>query len=112
MAPTARSGSRPPKRPSPRRRSKKSWSGSSRLAPEVRPGEVDDLVATAAEHRLEHEDAEAGHLLEADRRRHGEFPPVHGHLDKRGSIVRQSFGNHRLNLLRPLRGEPQEPGSL
>src|SRR4030095_13456096 len=48
------------------------------LAPQIRPVEVDDLVAAAAEHRLDHEDAEAGHLLDADRRRHGELPPVHG----------------------------------
>src|SRR5215470_1915430 len=117
-APTARSGSRPPKPPWPRRRSKPSAPASVGgrptlpLAPEVRPGEVDDLVAPAAEHRLEHEDAEASHLLEADRRWHGEFPSVHRHVDERGSVVREGLGDHRLNLLRPLRGEPQEPGSL
>src|SRR6185436_13786031 len=43
--------------------------------PEVRPGQVDDLVAAAAENRPDHEDAEPGRLVEVDRRRHGELPP-------------------------------------
>src|SRR5439155_13543496 len=41
-----------------------------RLAEEIDLCQIDDLVAAPAEDRLEHEEAEAGHLLEGDRRRH------------------------------------------
>ena len=37
---------------------------------------------------------------------------MHGHLDQRGSVVRECLGDHRLNLFRPRRGQPQEPGGL
>ena len=40
------------------------------LAEEVDLSQVDDFVSAAAEHRFEHEEAEAGHLLQRDRRRH------------------------------------------
>src|SRR4051812_6065381 len=43
------------------------------LAPEVCLGKVDDLVAAAAENRLDHEHPEPVHLLETDRRWHGEL---------------------------------------
>src|SRR5437016_14114754 len=51
------------------------------LAPEVRSGKIDDLVAAAAEDRPDHEDAERSHLVEADPASTGDLPPVHGHLD-------------------------------
>src|SRR5215510_2329112 len=43
-----------------------------RLAPEVRLGQIDDFVAAAAEDRLDHEHAEPCRLLETARRRHGD----------------------------------------
>src|SRR5215468_719629 len=62
-------------------------SNGSALPPEVRPGEVDDLVATTAQHGLEREDPEPDHLLETDGRRHRELSSVHEHLDESGPVV-------------------------
>jgi hypothetical protein len=58
----------------------------------------DDFVAAAAEHGLEHEEAEAGHLLEADRQRHGELLPRYVDVDQRGSVMLESLNDHRANL--------------
>src|SRR5213593_3960537 len=46
------------------------------LAEEIDLCQIDDLVAAPAENRFEHEEAQAGHLLEGDRRRHGELLAV------------------------------------
>ena len=83
-----------------------------RLAKEIDLGQIDDFVAAPAQNGLEHEQAEAGHLLEADRRRHGELLPVHDDFHQRGSVVREGLGDHRPNFLRRFCGQPQEPGSL
>src|SRR6266498_5479273 len=53
-----------------------------RLVKEIDLCQIDDFVAAPTENRFEHEEAEAGHLLKTDRRRHGEFLPGYENFDQ------------------------------
>src|SRR5260370_40354211 len=75
-------------------------SGAACLAEEVDLSQIDDFVAAPAENCFEHEKAEAGHLLKADRRRHGEFLPVYRDFNQRGAVVLEGLRNHRSDLVR------------
>src|SRR5207249_213849 len=82
------------------------------LAEEIDLCQIDDLVAAPAENRFEHEEAQAGHLLEGDRRRHGELLAVDEDLDKSGSVVLEGSGDHRSNVIRRFGRQPQDTGGL
>ena len=49
--------------------------------------EVDDLVASPAEHGFKHEETKTFHLIERDRRWHGEFLTRDVDFDERGAVV-------------------------
>jgi hypothetical protein len=79
-----------------------------RLPEKIDLCKIDNFIAVPAENRFEHEEAEAGYLLKADRRRHGEFLPVHEDFDQSGSVMLHSLGDHRSNLIRSFRRQSQE----
>jgi hypothetical protein len=70
--------------------------------------QIDDFVAPPTENGFEHEEAEAGHLLEADRRRHGELLSRHGNLDQSSAVVLERLSNHRPDLVRRFGRQPQK----
>src|SRR6267143_2466521 len=84
----------------------------SRRAEEIHLRQVHDLVPAAAQHCLEHEQAEPFHLLERDGGRHRQLLPVHWHLDQRRTVVLERLRDHRPDLIRRLRPEPEQAGGL
>jgi Biotin-lipoyl like len=82
------------------------------LAQQIDLGQVDDFITPTADHGLEHEEAEAGHLLQADGRGHGEFLPRYVHLHQRGAVMLERLRDHRANLLWRARAQPQESSRL
>src|SRR5712664_4488517 len=78
------------------------------LAEQIDPGQIDDFVAASAENCFEHEEAESGHLLEGNRRRHRELLPADEDLDQGRSVMLESLSNHRSNLIRCLGGQPEQ----
>src|SRR5438105_9257219 len=76
--------------------------GSPPSAPKVRAGEIDDLVAPAAHHRLHHVKGEAFRHLQRDRRRHGEFGAVDDGIDQNRAIVSERSGYSVIDLGRVL----------
>src|ERR1700730_8542623 len=71
-------------------------------APEIRLGEVDDLVAATAHDRLHHVEREALRHIEGDRGRHGKLCPVDNCIDENGAVMRQGSGDCVLHLARIL----------
>ena len=61
--------------------------------------QINDFVAPPTENGFEHEEAETGHLLEADRRRHGELLAGYGNLDQSRAVVHECLGDQRPHLL-------------
>jgi hypothetical protein len=70
------------------------------LAPEVGLCQVDDLIASAADHGFHHVEGEALRHLDRDGGRHGEFRPVHHRIDQNGAIMGQCGGDRLFHLPR------------
>src|SRR5437764_1641733 len=79
------------------------------LTEEIDLGQIDDFLAAPAQHGLEHEETEAGHLIELDRGRHGQLLPVDENLDEGGSVMTESMRDHRPNLFGCFRCNPMSP---
>src|SRR5262245_38563187 len=98
---SARSAAVPPALYSAERRARSLADGMGvRLVKQIDLCQIDDFVAPPTENCFEHEEAEAGHLLEADRRRHGEFLSRYGSLDQSRAVVLERLSDHRPDLLR------------
>ena len=80
------------------------------LAEEIDLRQIDDFVAAPAEHGFEHEEAEAGHLLQRDGRRHGKFLSAYADFDQRGAVMLERLRQQRAHLIRGVGRQPQEPG--
>src|SRR4029453_4373335 len=74
--------------------------------------QIDDFVAAPAEHRFEHEEAEALHLLKGNRRRHGELLPTHDDFDQSRAVMLESLRDHGLYLIRCFGRQPKETRGL
>ena len=57
------------------------------LAPQVRTGEIDQLVAAAAHHRSHHIECKAFGHLQGDRGRHRKLGAVHDRIDQNRPVV-------------------------
>ena len=82
------------------------------LTEEIDLGKIDDFVAVPAENRFEHKEAETDRLIEADRQWHREFLPVDEDFDQSGPVMLECLCDHRSNLIRRFRSQPEEAGCL
>src|SRR5258708_5622633 len=80
--------------------------------PEVRLGEIDQIVAAAAHHGLEHVQSEALGHLDRKARENRKRQPTHDRGDKSRSVVSERFCDATLGVARILEADPAHAGSL
>src|SRR6478672_9763585 len=68
--------------------------------PNVRAGEIDDLVAPPAQYSLQHEKREALGHFQGDGRRHRELRSVHHGIDEDRPVMGESGGDAVIRLAR------------
>src|SRR5580704_10337082 len=68
------------------------------LLPEIGAGEIDEVVATAADDRLEHVEAEALGHFDCDARRNREHHPAHDGVDEHRPLVCQRLSDTSLDV--------------
>src|SRR5262245_32719390 len=80
--------------------------------PEVRLGEINQIVAAAAHHRLEHVEREALRHLDRDAGWNGKHHPAHDRVDQNRSVVRERFRDAMLDVARILEADPAHADRL
>src|SRR5699024_9250348 len=86
-------------------------SGSEQLT-DVRPGEVDELVALAREHSADGVEGEARGLLDGDLRRHRELLTFGDHIEDGGTVIGEELLHHLRQVLGLLDAEALDADRL
>src|SRR5215471_2266316 len=80
--------------------------------PEVRLGEIDQIVAAAAHHGLEHVEREALGHLDRDAGRNGKHHAAHDRVDQNRSVVSERFCDATLDVARILEADSAHADGL
>src|SRR5262252_10248871 len=80
--------------------------------PEVRLGEIDQIVAAAAHHGLEHVECEALGHLDRDAGGNGKYHPAHDRVDQSRSVVSERFCDATLDVARILEADSAHADGL
>jgi hypothetical protein len=76
------------------------------LLPEACLGEIDQIVAAATHHGLQHVEGEAFGHLDRDAGRNRKHHPAHDRVDQNRSVVRERIGDALVDVSRILELDP------